>query len=88
MRPPLDDWRRQGQERFMKGLRFVPRRFRTAGRSEHEHCEFCSRKFSEDAADLRDGYATEDSYRWVCPACFEDFREEYGWTLGSRPSGG
>jgi len=31
---------------------------------------------------LTEGYATEDNYRWVCPQCFRDLKEEMGWKLG------
>jgi hypothetical protein len=30
---------------------------------------------------LHFGYATEDSYHWICEACFNDFKERFGWTL-------
>ena len=66
----------------MKGLTLVRRRFvAVPGKSDHEHCEFCSGKFSEAVEDLHVGYASEDSYRWICPPCFEDFREEFGWSV-------
>lgn len=48
---------------------------------DHDHCEFCSVKITSlnipDA--LQEGYATPDLYHWVCPQCFEDFREEFQW---------
>jgi hypothetical protein len=48
---------------------------------DHEHCEFCFEKFSESSADLQEGYASEDNYRWVCEACFRDFRDEMDWKI-------
>jgi hypothetical protein len=30
---------------------------------------------------LTEGYATEDNYRWICPSCFRDLKDEMGWTL-------
>jgi len=55
------DWRLQGQDRFLKGAIFEWRRY-TKYRSEwdHDHCEFCGKKFSELPADLNVGYATLD----------------------------
>ena len=23
-----------------------------------------------------------DNYHWVCPTCFDDFKEHFGWTIG------
>src|SRR5262245_54244382 len=49
----------------------------------HDHCAFCWTTFTErdDADSLREGYATQDDYHWVCPTCFEDFRDLFGWKL-------
>lgn len=30
---------------------------------------------------LDEGYATDDSYYWVCPPCFEDLKEMFAWSL-------
>jgi hypothetical protein len=24
-----------------------------------------------------------DNYHWVCPTCFEDFKDHFGWTIGA-----
>jgi hypothetical protein len=24
-----------------------------------------------------------DNYHWVCPTCFEDFKDYFGWTIAS-----
>ena len=48
---------------------------------EHDHCEFCGAKFSCSDGDLKSGYCTLDKYHWICPQCFEDFKEEYEWRL-------
>ena len=46
MVPGRDDWRRRGQERYLAGLRFARRRYQAySGNWDHEHCEFCFRKF-------------------------------------------
>jgi transposase-like protein len=33
---------------------------------------------------LTEGYATEGNYRWICPKCFRDLKDEMGWTLASN----
>lgn len=53
---------------------------------EHDHCEFCGAKFSSEEDDLHSGFSTEDGYHWVCPSCFQDFREEFGWGLDEEPA--
>ncbi len=30
---------------------------------------------------LPDGYRTVDGDNWVCRQCFEDFRDEFGFTV-------
>ncbi len=79
---PADDWRRQGQERYLVGIAL--KRMPWSSRSpswDHDHCEFCQTKFASSVFPdaLHEGYGTVDLYRWVCPECFEDFREEFRW---------
>ena len=77
------DWRLMGQERFLQGRSLTRRRY-TAPRPgwDHDHCEFCQAKFMETRAPgvLDEGYATDDA-RWVCPTCFEDFKQLFAWTV-------
>jgi hypothetical protein len=41
-----DDWRRMHEEQFLTGLAFAWRRYQAfSGNWEHEHCEFCFKKF-------------------------------------------
>lgn len=60
---------------------------------DHDHCTICYEKaFSERYVDdLREGWTTggprarqagtpRDEYYWVCPDCFEAFRDELEWT--------
>lgn len=50
--------------------------FRWLKTRDHKHCEFCRVKLSEYGKDLYEGYVTADDKRtWVCPECFEDFKE-------------
>ena len=47
---------------------------------DHDHCEFCWQKFTEDRPDTaHEGFTTEDRYYWVCRECFELFKDEYRW---------
>jgi len=90
-KPAPDDWRRQGQERYLSGVRLVARTYRPYRPGwEHDHCEFCGAKFSCCEGDLRHGYSTEDGYHWICAQCFDDFRDEFGWQLidDLSPEGG
>ena len=83
-RVPPDDWRRTGQENYLMGLVFKRMPWATVDPNwDHAHCAFCWRKFaSADVPDaIGEGYGTLDLYHWVCPECFEDFREEFGWTV-------
>jgi len=81
----LTDWRLQGQEKYLKGVTLVPRRYRRSAPNpnwDHDHCEFCWAKFMvEDAHGLHHGYATHDDYRWICEKCFEDFKSMFEWKV-------
>jgi Zn-finger protein len=82
---PEDDWRRQGQERYLAGqaLRFTKWWPYREG-WDHDHCEFCWAEFSAEpqADNNQTGYVTsDDSYHWICSRCFADFREEFRWRI-------
>ena len=76
-----DDWRIQGQEKYLAGSVFKWKSY-TKYRDDwdHDHCEFCGAKFMEPSNpdSLHEGYSTEDNYRWVCKTCFDDFKEMFG----------
>ena len=65
---------------------------------DHDHCDFCWAKFmvpeqrQQDPEILTAGYtpALGPGRTWICPTCFEDFRERFGWTEGTarRPDRG
>jgi hypothetical protein len=77
-----DDWRLQGQQRYLSGVTLVFKAWRqTRTGWDHDHCEFCGAKFSGRGGvdTLSHGYATEDEYRWICPQCFNDFRGRFRW---------
>jgi ribosomal protein S27AE len=76
-----------GQERFLTGATLTFRRYEPPRPDwDHDHCEFCGAKFmAADHPDvLHEGYATADN-RWVCPPCFADFRNQFGWTASDGP---
>ena len=78
--PQGEDWRLQGQDRYLLGKELVFRAFDGRTR-DHDHCEFCWRKFSPREGDLHQGWCTPDEYHWVCEECFRDFREQFGWKV-------
>jgi hypothetical protein len=81
-RPEADDWRRQGQERFLSGVKLISKDYQPYRSGwDHDHCEFCGTKFSLRPGDLKKGYVTEDNYHWICDSCFNDFRDEFNWVV-------
>lgn len=59
--------------------------------SDHEHCIFCWRKFMENCDNPEDdycttiGYCTLDDLTWICEECFNDFHQQFHWTvIGER----
>ena len=79
-----DDWRLMGQENYLKGVKLSFQTYRRRRPDwDHDHCEFCSAKFMEDDLPdaLREGYTTDNQYHWVCPTCFEDFKDRFEWAL-------
>ena len=77
------DWRIQGQESYLfaKTLEFKSYSERKST-TDHDHCEFCSEKFSDTIPDcLNSGYTTTDDYYWICTECFLDFNVEFKWTV-------
>ena len=73
------DWRLNGQEAYLQGVKLCFREYDIS--REHDHCKFCWDKFSGDEDSLHAGYVTEDGKRWICPACFNDFKEMFAWTV-------
>ena len=52
---------------------------------DHDHCAFCWAKFYPHKEYLQEGYCTRPQNScdaaWICPECYEDFKEMFGWTL-------
>ncbi len=81
-KPSQDDWRRQGQENYLKGLKLVFKDYyKYDEKWDHDHCEFCGNRFSLFEGDLKKGYTTLDDYHRICTDCFNDFKVEFDWTL-------
>jgi hypothetical protein len=80
-----DDWRLQGQEKYLRGVALSFRLYtRSSPTWDHDHCEFCGVRFAEakvDSGAVHEGFATSDGYRWICATCFADFRERFSWQL-------
>ena len=82
----MTDWRLHGQENFLKNVSLVRQQYRKYRDDwDHDHCEFCSAKFSENPTDLNVGYSTLDSYHWVCEECYNDFHRLFQWKLVAPP---
>lgn len=83
----MTDWRLQGQERYLKSVSLSKQEYQKYRDGwEHDHCEFCGRKFSKRSEDLNVGYATPDCYHWICEDCYLDFRDTFQWVLVEPPS--
>ena len=83
-----DDWRRQGQERYLTGAHLHRESDRAPSAEwDHDHCEFCWAKFmNEPAPDaLRERYTTPNRYHWICATCVRDFAEEFGFVFTGLP---
>jgi hypothetical protein len=80
----MNDWRLQGQEKYLTGVTLVLKQYQPYREGwDHDHCAFCWQKFSLNAKDLHEGYATEDNYHWICVPCFNEFKSLFGWQLSS-----
>ena len=77
-----DDWRLRGQERFLSGKTLYLRKWRSPEKDwDHDHCQFCWEKFSDSPDTLHEGYTTEDNRHWICPTCYNDFKEMFQWNV-------
>ena len=72
------DWRSMGQEEYlMNQILTFDEYKRYSDTWNHDHCEFCTKKFSEYNNDLHEGYYTLDNNIWICEGCFNDFHEKF-----------
>jgi hypothetical protein len=84
------DWRVSGND-FLRGALFRWEEYVAPSEEwDHDHCAFCLQKFMQiDRPGIeRFAYVTYTDVEewWVCRACFEDFREEFGWQQVSGQS--
>jgi hypothetical protein len=80
-----NDWRLKRQRKYLQGIKLQWKEFRAyRSGSESDHCEFCWAKFQnvQQPDVLREGYASEDNYYWICRNCFDDFHEMFQWQVG------
>lgn len=72
-----NDWRYQEQERYLNKLTFSKTNYNPSENNDHDHCEFCSEKFSNNIpGSLKVGWTDKMSYHWICISCFEDFADK------------
>ena len=78
------DWRRQGQENYLKGKSLIWKKYTIKGDFwKHDHCSFCGVRFMdiESSEIVNEGYVTDDHLYWVCNDCFLDFCDEFEWSV-------
>jgi hypothetical protein len=84
-----EDWRLSFLGRYMEGATFFRAAYTQPSKEwDHDHCMGCWAKFAEPGYPeqvLHEGYNTDDGPWWLCEACFQDFRERFGWKLREEP---
>jgi hypothetical protein len=83
-----DDFRLRDQARYLLGASLV-RRVYVPRRQDWDlvHCAFCLVPFVDPARPhvQHEGLVTLDGRHWICPGCFEDFRQAFGFReVGGR----
>lgn len=76
-----NDWRLTNQINYLYRATLIRTTFKNTESNDHEHCEFCWRKFGENTGMLYTGYCTIDRYRWICEQCFKDFKDQFEWQV-------
>ena len=78
-----NDWRLQGQEKYLLGVALCLKKYSDRKSStDHDHCEFCTEKFSDSIPNcLTQGYTTSNDYHWICEKCYNDFKEHFKWVI-------
>ncbi|MCR4831838.1 MAG: hypothetical protein K5883_10355 [Pseudobutyrivibrio sp.] len=76
------DWRLTNQTDYLSGKALLHKKYKDRNsKTDHDHCEFCLEKFGDSDFDLKEGYCSEDEYYWICPQCFNDFKEIFHWHI-------
>ena len=78
------DWRLfREQDKYLHGVVLVQKTYKPKSpNNDHDHCEFCMAKFGKEKDDLKYGYSTDDNSIWICPCCYEDFKNLFEWKEG------
>ena len=85
---PEDDWRLD-LVRHLTGASFRRKEYyRWSEKWDHDHCAACNATFSlhEEGACLKEGFGVTadykwgEDYEWVCAKCFEEMKDNLGWT--------
>lgn len=80
-----------GQEKYLLGAQLrwmVWRPYRPGW--DHDQCAFCQSEISDRPVDEHTLYnaawvTASDEYTWICPSCFDDFRERFRWEIVPTP---
>ncbi|MCL1893816.1 MAG: hypothetical protein FWG02_06240 [Holophagaceae bacterium] len=74
-----NDWRLTNQLKYLKRETLLYSKWVTLDESwDHDHCEFCWETIDSST---ENAYCTTDYYHWICPECYNDFKEMFGWVL-------
>ena len=80
-----DDWRLTDQTQFLRNRNLIFTEYKVCNIEwDHDHCEFCWKTFSEYEGDLHEGYVTTDKMHWICPDCYNDFKEIFNWKIVNK----
>lgn len=80
--PDKNDWRLLNQETYLKNAKLLKLPYvKHSDEWDHDHCAFCFDKFSKNENDLHEGHCTDDKKHWICPECFWDFKELFGFEV-------
>ncbi len=83
--PKINDWRLRNQEDYLKSEVLIKSKYKKPSEKwDHDHCDFCFEKFSENDGDLHEGYCTKDKRIWICEECYEDFKEDFNFIIESK----
>jgi len=77
-----NDWRLMGQERYLKNAQLRKEAYAPSTRtSDHDHCVFCTDKFSNLEGYLHMGYYAPKGDHWICEQCYQDFKDTFNFRV-------
>ena len=68
---------KQFVEKYKKGGEFFKEY--TVNKFWHTHCDFCTDTINTN--DKRLCFCTEDFNYWICDKCYEDFKNQFEWSI-------